>query len=350
MPSTPPPPPSASICADLTLIITTSPTPSAPSTELLDTVFQSVRQHCADLLSCRIIVVFDTYDRIGPVSRLKKGVVTEEGAQQYDAYKKNVKTLVLGAYGHSSDEELAQEQGEAEYGFDGRAALNLTPFTVNSTKDYKVSFVEPAERLGFGLAVRTALRITTTPYVWVHQHDWTLVADIPIAPVLDIMKATDEDEEAPVKYICLASVRMLEYANSAHAHDYPALRALTKKLKRDFTHPSHPNCTVPLTPMFFWHDKPHIASTKHYLSRVFPTRLAIPKGAFIEDVIGQRARTQMKEQSMWAKWACWLYYPDEGKQLCLKHLDGRRWRGVEVEKVQGARWREIRGMKEKKQE
>ncbi|KAI8277749.1 hypothetical protein K4K56_000528 [Colletotrichum sp. SAR 10_98] len=171
---------------------------------------KSVRQHCADLLSCRIIVVFDTYDRIGPVSRLKKGVVTEEGAQQYDAYRKNVKTLVLGTYGHSSNVELAQEQGEAEYGFDGRAALNLTPFTVNSTKDDKVAFVEPAERLGFGLAVRTALRITTTPYVWVHQHDWTLVADIPIAPVLDIMKATDEDEEAPVKYICLASVRMLD--------------------------------------------------------------------------------------------------------------------------------------------
>ncbi|OBR10816.1 Alcohol dehydrogenase [Colletotrichum higginsianum IMI 349063] len=334
--SCPAPPTPVPVSDLLTLVITTSPTPSAPSTELLDAVFQSIRLHCGDLLACRIIVVLDTFERIGEVSRLKKGQVTGEGAEDFRKYKDNVKGLVLGAYGHRPDikDELVQEQGEAEYGYNGRTAsatTNMATYTLSRTQDFQVSFIEPSERLGFGLAVRTALRITTTPYVWIHQHDWTLVHDIPVAPILDVMKNNDVDGEGPVKYVCLASVRMLQYAETAHVQDFAHLRALTAKLKNDFTSHSYPGTKVPLTPMFFWHDKPHIASTQHYLSRVFPTRLAIPRGAFIEDTIGHRARTQMKEQGMWARWGCWLFYPGEGRQLCLRHLDGRRWRGAEAE-------------------
>ncbi|KZL66932.1 feruloyl esterase-like protein (alcohol dehydrogenase) [Colletotrichum tofieldiae] len=346
MPSTSGPPTPATISDLLTLIITTSPTPSAPSTELLDAVFQSIRLHCADLLLCRIIVILDTFERIGEVARLKKGQVTEEGARDFRRYTDNVKHLVLETYGQiDSKDELIQEQGEAEYGYNGRAAsvtTNVATYTVNRTQDRRVSFVEPSERLGFGLAVRTALRITTTPYVWIHQHDWTLVYDIPVAPMLDVMKTNDADEEGPVKYVCLASVRMLQYADTAHVQDFPHLRALTAKLKRDFVPRSCPTTKVPLTPMFFWHDKPHIASTQHYLSRVFPTRLAIPRGAFIEDTIGHRARTQMKEQGMWSRWGCWLFYPGEGKQLCLRHLDGRRWRGAEAEITMKALYKQAR--------
>ncbi|KAF4781518.1 alcohol dehydrogenase [Colletotrichum scovillei] len=344
MSSTPAPPAPASVSELLTLIITTSPTPSAPSTELLDAVFKSVRLHCSDLLSCRIIVVLDTYERIGDVPRLKKGQVTEKGAEEYAEYKDNVKKLVLREYDqHERPEELSQEPGEAEYGYNGRAATvttNSATFTVSQTKDLRVSFVEPSERLGFGLAVRTALRMTKTPYVWVHQHDWTLVYDIPVGPVLDVMKTQDADEESPVKYVCLASVRMLKYAETAHAQEFPHLRTLTNKLKRSFTPESYPGAEVPLTPMFFWHDKPHIAATEHYLTRVFPTRLAIPRGAFIEDTIGHRARTQMKEQGMWSRWACWLFYPDEGRQLCLRHLDGRKWRGAEGEVTMKEVWKQ----------
>ncbi|KAF9873297.1 putative alcohol dehydrogenase [Colletotrichum karsti] len=349
MSSNPVLPTSAPISEDLTLIITTSPTPSAPSTELLSAVFDSFRLHCDSLLSCQIIVVFDTYERIAAVPRLKKGQVTEEGAKDFEAYKQNVKELVLDAYGLENDADLMQEQGEAEYGYTGRtAASNIASYTVSRTGDGKVAFVEPAERLGFGLAVRTALRMTTTPYVWVHQHDWTLVAEIPVTAMLEVMKAADDDEEAPVKYVCLASVRMLEYAGSAHAHDNPTLRALTTKLKRDFETSSDPKTKVPLTPMFFWHDKPHIASTAHYLTRVFPTRLAISRGAFIEDTVGHRARTQMKEQGMWAKWACWLYYPNDGKILCLRHLDGRKWSGAEGEEIKKVAYQEANKLKRKK--
>ncbi|KAJ4186537.1 tannase [Fusarium falciforme] len=120
---------------------------------------------------------------------------------------------------------------------------------------------------------------------------------------------------------------------------FPALRNLTASLTRDFSTASHPDVKVHLTPMYFWHDKPHVASTAHYLNRVFPTRLAMFRGDFIEDKIGQRARAQMKEGE-WNKWATWLYYPEDGKQLCLRHLQGRTRESVAGQADKAAMWKQ----------
>ncbi|KAI0011995.1 hypothetical protein F4779DRAFT_118695 [Xylariaceae sp. FL0662B] len=321
----------------LTVVITTSPTPSAPSTELVSAILSSFSNHCVPLLSCRVIVVFDTYDRVVPQQRLKKGLVTPKGAADFDLYKQNVKDLILNQfYPGQAEHVLDQGHGQAEYGY-RPVETNLVPFLTTKTADSRITFIEPLKRLGFGLAIRSALRMTGTPFVWVQQHDWPLISNIPLAPILDIMKAFESDENTPVRYICLPSVRMLSYAESAHVLQFPQLRRLTSSLKRDFHTESHPGTSIHLTPLFFWHDKPHLASTKHYLSRVFPSRLAMPRGAFIEDTVGQRARGQMKEGN-WAKWASWLYYPDDGRQLCLRHLQGRTWEGAEKELEKKAQW------------
>lgn len=413
---------------DLTLIITTSPTPSAPSTELLDAILDSFATHCPDLLRCRVIVVLDTYDRVGAEARLKKGQVTAQGARDLDEYKANVKELILRRYwsrggdgdagGGSWDEPVLTRstQHDAEFGYDANEANHISVLATTHTHTSTtaageagegrpvVTFLEPAKRLGFGLAVRTALRLTTTSYVWVQQHDWALVADVPLGGILEVMRGhdhdngdgdDDDDDEhegaaPPVKYVCLPSVRMLRYATSGHVVNFPALKKLTAELRRDFVvpaatgsrlssstlpppspsqsssswiaetgtaedgsqqqkqqrqqHPATP-ATIPLTPMFFWHDKPHVASTAHYLSRVFPTRLAIPRGAFIEDTIGQRGRNQMKE-GQWARWACWMYYPDDGQKLCLRHLQGRTWKGAEGDLEHVAQHRERNALRD----
>ncbi|KAI7775048.1 hypothetical protein LA080_007430 [Diaporthe eres] len=286
----------APISEALTVIITTSPTPSAPSTELLDTILASFHEHCPLLLKCNVVVVLDTYDRIAPENRLKKGCVTAEGAQNFPAYKDNVKRLVLREFaGVESSENLSllEEDGEAEYG-SPCISTNFTALKIRRTEDKRVVFIEPSERLGFGLAVRSALRLVETPYVWVQQHDWNLIASIPIQSIVEVMAESDSSEEAPVKYVCLPSPRMLGYADSGHVRPFASLRESTAILKRDFSVASRSH-TIPLTPLFFWHDKTHIASTEHYLNRVFPSRLAMARGAFIEDHIGQRSRNQMKE-------------------------------------------------------
>ncbi|KAI2615321.1 hypothetical protein GGR54DRAFT_296448 [Hypoxylon sp. NC1633] len=324
------------IASLLTVIVTTSPTPSAPSAELVSAILSSFRMHCEKLIACRFIIVFDTYDRIASRARLKKGQVTPDGARAFDLYKRNVKKLIMTELGYDDGEEgLITGHGEAEFGY-GRVEANIVLFSTAHTVDNRVTFIEPSKRLGFGLAVRSALRLTMTPFVWVQQHDWPLVSDVPLSPLLDIMQATSTDEGTPVRYVCLPSVRLLSYAVSAHVVHFPALRNLTTSLKRNFVTES--GVSVPLTPMFFWHDKPHLASTEHYLSRIFPTRLSMQRGAFIEDTIGQRARNQMKEGD-WAKWATWLYYPDQGRRLCLRHLQGRTWAGAEKELAMKAKWR-----------
>jgi feruloyl esterase len=310
----------------LTLIITTSPTLSAPSTELLSTVIKSFRAHCASLLRCKVIVVFDAYEQVTSHPRLKKGHVTPKGAESYSAYKENVKNLFLQEYAQTSA-ALKETRGEAEYG--SPASTKPVPFTASTTPDGRVAFIEAqGQRLGFGLAVRTALRAVDTPYVWVHQHDWALIYDIPIAPLLEVMRASEGDDARPIKYVCLPSGRRTSYATSDQVMRFPELRSVASALTAGYEASSG---VVPLTPMFFWHDKPHVASTAHYLGRVFPSRLAMMRGAFIEDTIGQKARRQMKE-GRWAKWATWLYHPEAGKQVCLKHLHGRTWRGEGEEK------------------
>lgn len=326
----------------LTLIITTSPTPSAPSTELLSTIIASFRDFCPVLLRCRVVVVFDTYDRIAPKNQLKKGSVTAEGAEKYPAYKENVKSFILQEFLQPKSsvrrEPLVVEEGQAEYGSPG-IATHFVPLKVSRTEDKRVTFIEPSERVGFGLAVRSALRTVETPYVWVQQHDWELFSSVPVEQIVSVMKDQSR-ENAPIEYVCLPSARMLSYATSAHVCPFPALRGLTSSLKRDFRllSGSGGEVSIPLTPLFFWHDKTHIASTAHYLARIFPSRLAMPRGAFIEDHVGQRARNQMKEGSF-QKWACWLYYPDDGKTQCLRHLHGRTWRGLEAEKKKADAWR-----------
>ncbi|KAE9363817.1 hypothetical protein N431DRAFT_489669 [Stipitochalara longipes BDJ] len=314
----------------LTVIITTSVTPSAPSTELISAVLESYRRHCLSLVGCRVIVVFDNYDRVVSEARLKKGCVTSEQERNFSLYKENVKKFILGQhYPGNQAIKFIHTQAEAEYG-SPCDDQNFVSYTVSQTHDKHVTFIEPSRRLGFGLAVRSALRITSTPYVWVQQHDWILTSSVPLDPLLQIMRVSESDPDAPIKYVCLPAVRMLKYAVSAEVIRFPALRKLTSALKRDYSPQEQPEMKIPLTPLFFWHDKPHIASTAHYLARVFPSRLAMLRGDFIEDKIGQRARTQMKE-GLFVKWATWLYYPDEGKEVCSKHLHGRTYQGAEKE-------------------
>lgn len=319
-----------SIASQLTVIITTSPTPSSPSTDLISSVIESFRLHCPELAAARVVVVFDTFDRIAAQNRLKSGSASPEVAQNYSAYKQNVRSLVLREYVNDSNDGhgLQQVMATAEFG-SPNDENNSVELAITHTGDKRVTFIEPVARLGFGLAVRSALRIVETPYVWVQQHDWALVANIPLQPLLEAMcsSSADANTSKPIKYISFPSIRMHRYAVSDCVNSYPALRTLTATLKEDFPS-SQPGVQVPLTPLFFWFDKPHLASTEHYLSRVFPTRLAMRRGEFIEDKIGQRARGQMKDGE-WGKWATWLYYPDDGRELCLRHLMGRTWRGGE---------------------
>ena len=324
----------------LTVIITTSPVPTAPSTELLTTVLDSFSKHCPQLLECSVIVTIDTFDKAGNQARLKKGRVSHQTAGDFELYTQNVKQLILDRFTHDKSPELECATSVAEFGSPFKEE-NTIPTQISSTSDGRVTFIEPQARIGFSLAVKSALEITTREYVWIHQHDWTLQTDVPIASMINVMQSQHSDAASPVRYIGLPSIRLLKYAEQSDNVRYLSFRKLTQDFKRPFEVPSKENAdAIPLTPFFFWQDKPHVASKEHYMQRIFPSRMATKRGAFIEDTVGQKARTQMKENpEQFKKWATWLYYPDDGKELCLRHLDGRVWKGTERELLSIDRWR-----------
>jgi feruloyl esterase len=342
--------------SQLTVIITTSPTPSAPSTELISAVLASFSKHCPELLSCKVIVVFDTYDHITPIAKFKRAQVTQKDADAFVAYKQNIKQLIIARYGLPVDETtvgFTSADGVAEFGSPlMETVLTSVNFTVTESADRCITFVEPQMRLGFALAVRSALRIVTTPYVWIQQHDWRLAAEIPLAPLIALMRQAQNNgiaipKHPPIEYVTFPSVRTLRYAVAESTSEHAAFRRLTRELKQDFAVSltsdelaiEASTVKIPLTPLFMWLDKPHLASRAHYLDRIFPTRLAVSRGDFIEDTVGQRARAQMKEGE-WERWATWMYYPGEGEVLCLHHLQGRTFRGEEGERKIAEMWRE----------
>ncbi|KAL8308534.1 hypothetical protein RB593_006719 [Gaeumannomyces tritici] len=268
----------------LTLVITTSPTPSAPSTELLSQVKELFLSEHGRHPSAPASANGGAASGVHNASFPNPTVTGDHGLPGGDARPMP---------------DLVESRGEAEFGYEGRNnPLNSAVLlTISQTRDDVAS----------------------------------------CAP--------------PIKYICLPSGRLLSYAVQAHVTRYPALLRTTGKLKQSFVpsgsttptdldseSPLPPiSSSIPLTPLFFWHDKPHIAETAHYLARVFPTRLAMGRGDFIEDTVGHRARNQMKDGA-WAKWACWLYYPDDGKRLCLRHLQGRHWLGSTAEQERKETW------------
>lgn len=385
---------------DLTLIITTSPTPSAPSTELLTSILASFRTHCPALLNCPVITVFDTYSLIAPTPRLKRGHVTSQMAEDYDVYRRNATKLILETWEHlppqaptpaaslspigsssaspspspsaSPVPRVSKETAtHAEYGAPGKGLS--VPIAVSRSVDKRVIFLTPATTLGFGLAVRSALREVRTKYVWVQQHDWALERDVPLRELLGVMRASEEGAEdknsggndvpPKIRYVSFPSVRMQRYARSSNAEQHAEMRSATRRWKGDFEPPDADSCeapeenvqshmkpklTIPLTPVFFWYDKPHIALKDHYMSLIFPDdQLAISRGDFIEDTIGCAAREEMKAGG-WKRWATWLYYPDEGETVVLRHLQGRTFRGREEELRAGEVWRASGGLKKVK--
>ncbi|BFZ65235.1 hypothetical protein YB2330_006398 [Saitoella coloradoensis] len=319
----------------VTVLITTSPTPSNPSTDLIGAVVDSFRKYCPELLRCPHVVVFDNFtvdENIKGKNRMKKGKVREEMGLHYAEYKDNVKSLLC-------DEGMRREEGEKEsWPYDAwsrttRIALMRT--YREGVVAPALTFLEMGTQLGFGLAVREGLREVKTPYVIVVQHDWVFCADIPIRAILNTMvRSEEEGKRFRVRYVGMNGGRSLQYAiRRAQVHPvlWQTTRAMVEKRERE-------EGDVELTPLFHWFDKPHICSVQHYLSTVFTRSGHIARGDFIEDKFGHRMMDECKEKGEEAmkKYCAWMWYPDHGRTAVLWHLRGRK-RGGDEERVKELR-------------
>ena len=181
--------PETSYCADpmppieevLTIIVTTSPIRSNPSTEVIERVFETFLQNGNDFaVKCRKVIVCDGFRRSDgeneKVTRrhtnvkqaMRNGICTSEQAENYEKYK---------------------------------AALRKLCFNASDDSPFHNAVVEELDsRHGYGFALRHALRhCVSTPYVIVIQHDRTWMRP---SPVFDTVKTMWQNRH--IKYVTMS--------------------------------------------------------------------------------------------------------------------------------------------------
>ncbi|KAJ3189802.1 hypothetical protein HDU85_000086 [Gaertneriomyces sp. JEL0708] len=312
----------------LTIILTTSPTPSNPSTALISTVLDSLNNACfsskptAPISKCPLIVTFDGYVEHAATSKLKSGRVVADLAERYEEYIAKVQEELTerSQQLHGKTFEMINQEEQVRLSASTWCTAEIRSLlcldkatTADVSAPFALRLIRMRNHAGFALCVRTALSLVTTPFVLVLQHDWAFVQKIDFAGLVRHMECHDQ-----MNYVGFLSTRILEY------------------VKRKGRGKGLPPCIFdspswPLVRLYFWFDKPHLARTNHYRTNVF-SRGFFKKGDFIEDTYGQYELKCIKEAGLkgdaegiaeWEQFGTFLYYPDDGKYRALTHLHGR---------------------------
>ena len=174
----------------LTVVITTSPIKSNPSTELLERTFETFplggyefAYKCQKLIicdGCKTRTEKTTKRHVNYKQAMRNGIVTTDQAINYAEFKFRLKQLCKNA-ANPSTETSANSMKQRP----------LSPF-VNTTVE------ELDSRMGYGYALRHALyNCVKTPYVIVIQHDRTFMRP---TPILESVKAMWYNHKK-IKYI-----------------------------------------------------------------------------------------------------------------------------------------------------
>jgi hypothetical protein len=185
----------------LTIITTTSPIPSNPSTQMLKITQSSLFQIPA-LRGCKKIIVFDGV----PYPQRYRALA-------YELYIRNV-------------EKLTQEN----------------PLFFNTT------LVINKEHKHLANSLKEAFKLVETPYVFVHQHDFSLIRPF---DVVNLIRSMDENPN-------LKHIRLNRLYNFANYWD------------GDIDEVVIGGSYAPLTRTFGWSDNDHFARTDYYRNFVFP--------------------------------------------------------------------------------
>jgi|ERR1712063_22042 len=256
----------------MTVLITTSPAHTHPSTCLLDQVLETFLG-VPQLIECRTIIICDGYHVTDSV-RYKKGRVTPEQAATYEEYKKRLHQRI--------------EQNDPRY--------------------QNTELFELEERAGFGFALQKALPLVTTPFLMVVQHDRSFIKDFDLLGILHAMEIHPK-----MRYVLLPMASTANYRK----------RMDTKFRARDLLvgHEVEEK-DLYFLPLCQFYDSTHIAHIDFYHDFVVGQKM-IPKNGFIEDRVGQRQAKDIRENGMAAHSRYGTYLFGDGFEYVVQHLDGR---------------------------
>lgn len=260
----------------MSVVITTSPVPSHPSTMMLTAVLNSFSR-VRTLQECSIVIVCDGFNLCKKIT-WKAGRITEEAAANYESYLENLEAML-------NDSRLP----------DGT----------------KLVFLDG--RNGQAMGVLAGLMHVSTPHVLVHQHDLEFMFDFNLSSVLDVLDDPDND----VKYAGLPLLTNLSYEAIAWQHHGVRVNPVQHH-------------GVSMVPIVFWYDSTHIASTQHYRDLVFGPSQTYELGNFVEETFGVRQRSHIMEaglevHSMYGTYHLISEASDGTRRPLICHLNGVRF-------------------------
>jgi len=373
----------------LTIIVTTSPIRSNPSTELLQRTFDTFQFAGREFAyECKKIIICDgcrvleddsgentdsdekkdddppkiTRKYANVKQTLRNGIATVDQAKNYDEFKKRLHKLCTDSRGTQS------------------VFCNTT-------------VVELEERHGYGFALRHALyNSVETPYVCVIQHDRTFMRPTPVKEVLSAMESREE-----IKYVTMSMKSNLNYYDifsskfsrracaelktmivrpqelnikgsmyGPNGHSIANMveppsekRRRLRDVARETYKASHQNIIyeewveseskstrgvnqdgshqLSLTPTLFWYDNTHIVRTVHYRDFIFnPVFKMVARGGFVEDKLSpiiKRSCERLGLEDGHAKFGCYIL-DDHSGDVFTGHLDGGSYNtaGLHVKK------------------
>ena len=274
----------------LTVIITSSPVRSNPSTRMLQECVASLDVH-GGLASCRKLIMCDGFKRRAR-SRPKVGIVTDAEAALYTEY--------VAAVG-----ELCRSDAP---GFARARKVRL------------------ARRQGSAYAIREALEgHVTTPFVLIVPHDCVIARPVPLRRLAAAMEASDSS----VRYVKLLGQSTLTYVQAVLSQHGVRLAPTT----------AHGD-GLPLWPMLRYMDNVALVSARFLRDEVFARGSPVRRATFIEDTFGKTL--QMHRWLGSAAFArreppqCGCFLFDDGAGVpMMRHLDGKVYLGPEQRAAAG---------------
>jgi len=345
----------------LTIVVTTSPIKSNPSTEMIELVSDTFRL-CGDQFAfeCPKVIVCDGYrtrdelttEKYQNVKQaMRNGIVTEEQAENYGEFIKRLRALC--------------DQSTAGTVF-------------NNTK---VETLE--ERQGYGFALRHALRhCVKTRFVCVIQHDRAFMRRTPILEALsclwrypgikyiginmrsnliyrDIFRTkfgkrfSEEMTEMILRPPELLvddnigygpnakSIKLYGYKNTVEKRMYDFMDTYRGSLqaRSEAEVPVVPGKTqMSLTPTLFWYDNVHLAEVAFYSDFIFdPSLKMVVRGGFVEDKLSPVMKKTVDRLGLkdgHSRFGCYILDDHAGAHF-TGHFDGGSYLTIEERKALG---------------
>jgi hypothetical protein len=254
----------SSLAHKVTVITTTSPIKSNPRTDMIEATQQSLHMIPA-LRDCKKIIVFDGFNEGGYGSIPHKSL--QDIKEDYVEFKRRMQQLV--------DDP------------------NNIYF-----KNTELLFLDEFQHQAW--AVRAAMEHVTTPFVYIHQHDFLIIREFDVVNMIRTM-----EDNLTVKLI-----RVCNGENNPNYFDGPVDTYVEG------------TSYVPLVRTFRFSDCEHFTTVKYYHDVVFPRVHGKCFAEFwmMEPGFKEHQQEMLKNHAYYGMYV----YGRMGEPTCLHHLDGRQ--------------------------